>query len=142
MAIITLVGKDMAKEGLEFQYMGPLMECRGCKLKNVCFNLDEGKWYRVVKVRDKEHECRVHNDGKVVTVEVEEIPVPILVAAKTVVEGEVLEYHRVSCHHADCEDRELCMPMGLRDGTKIKVVKIVGTVECGGREFKKVLVTW
>ncbi|NPA74962.1 MAG: UPF0179 family protein [Euryarchaeota archaeon] len=139
--MITLVGKELAKEGLEFQYVGPLMECRACKLKNVCFNLDEGKWYRVVKVRDKEHECKVHEGGKVVTVEVEEIPVPLLLDVKTVVEGEVIEYHRMNCH-GECDDPTLCRPIGLRDGTKIKIVKIEGKVKCGNKEFYKVLVTW
>ena len=142
MAIITLVGKELAKEGLEFQYLGPLLECRGCKLKNVCFNLDEGKWYRVVKVRDEEHDCKVHEGGKVVTVEVEEIPVLIAIPAKTVVEGEVMEFKRTNCHNLDCEEKDLCNPIGLRDGTKIKIVKIEGTMKCGNKEFKKVLVTW
>ncbi len=141
MAIITLVGKELAKEGLEFQYIGPLMECRACKLKNVCFNLDEGKWYRVVKVRDKEHDCKVHEGGKVVTVEVEEIPVEIVVDAKTVVEGETLEFHKIPAKDCNC-DPDLCAPLGLRDGTKVKIVKILGTVKCGNKSFKKVQVTW
>ena len=142
MAIITLVGKELAKEGLEFQYFGSLLECRGCKLRNVCFNLEEGKWYRVVKVRDKEHDCKVHASGKVVTVEVEEIPVPLLVDVKTVVEGETLEFRHLNCRDVECEEKSLCNPHGLRDGTKIKVVKVEGTVKCGAREFKKILVTW
>ncbi len=142
MAIITLVGKELAKEGLEFQYLGPLMECRGCKLKNVCFNLDEGKWYRVVKVRDKEHPCKVHEGDAVVTVEVEEIPVPVYLDLKTVVEGEVIEYHRIPCREPGCEKLELCKPPGLRDGTRIKIVKILGREKCGDKEFTKVLITW
>jgi len=142
MAIITLVGKELAEEGMEFQYLGPLLECRACKLKNVCFNLDEGKWYRVVKVREKEHDCKVHESGKVVTVEVEEIPVPLLLDLKTVVEGEVIEYHRINCHSYGCDEKELCRPAGLRTGTKIKIEKIEGHMKCGDKEFVKVLVTW
>ena len=141
MTIITLVGKELAKEGMEFQYVGPLLECRGCKLRNVCFNLDEGKWYRIVKVRDKEHDCKVHESSKVVTVEVEEIPVPIIVDAKTVVEGETLEYRRIPCRDCDCPE-EYVNPLGLREGTKVKVIKVEGTIRCGNRDYKKILVTW
>ena len=141
--LITLIGKDLAKEGLEFQYLGPLPECKDCRLKNVCFNLDEGKWYRVVKVRDKEHDCRVHNGGKVVTVEVEELPVPIALNLKTIVEGETVEYHRIPCRDYSCEYYELCHPIGLREGTKIKILKIEGKIECQkNKDLTKVLVTW
>ncbi len=142
--MITLIGEKLAKKGLEFQYIGPLMECRDCKLKNVCFNLDEGKWYRVTKVRDKEHKCKVHEGNKVVTVEVEEIPVPIAVDANTVVEGETIIYKRIKYRDYDCNgDYHLFHPVGLRDGMKIKIVKIEGDIKCKNNKIlKKVLVTW
>ncbi len=141
--MITLIGKDLAKEGMEFQYLGPLLECKNCKLKNVCFNLDEGKWYRITKIRDKEHDCKVHDGGKVVTVEVEEIPVPLALSAKSVVEGETISFKPVNCKEYDCEYYELCHPMGLREGTKIKIEKIEGEINCPrNKDLKKVLVTW
>jgi uncharacterized protein (UPF0179 family) len=141
--MITLIGKDLAKEGMEFQYLGPLLECKNCKLKNVCFNLDEGKWYRITKIRDKEHDCKVHDEGKVVTVEVEELPVPVVISAKSVVEGETISFKPVNCKEYDCEYYELCHPMGLREGTKIKIEKIEGEVNCPkNKDLKKVLVTW
>jgi len=141
--MITLIGKDLAEEGLEFQYLGPLLECRTCKLKNVCFNLDEGKWYRVTKVRDKEHDCKVHDEGKVVTVEVEEIPVPLIVQAKNVVEGETITFKPISCREYDCEYYDICHPLGLRDGTKVKIIKVEGDIKCSKKkDLKKVLVTW
>jgi len=141
--MITLIGKELAKEGLEFQYLGPLLECRNCKLKNVCFNLDEGKWYRITGVRDKEHDCKVHDEGKVVTVEVEELPIPLAVGAKGVVEGETLTFKPVNCKEYECEFYELCHPLGLREGTKIKIEKIVEDIKCPkNKSLKKVLVTW
>jgi len=141
--MITLIGKELAKEGLEFQYLGPLLECKSCKLKNVCFNLDEGKWYRITGVRDKEHDCKVHDEGKVVTVEVEELPVPLAVDAKGVVEGETLTFKPANCKEYDCEFYELCHPLGLREGTKIKIEKIVEEIKCPkNKNLKKVLVTW
>ncbi|HHE75586.1 MAG TPA: UPF0179 family protein [Candidatus Aciduliprofundum boonei] len=142
--MITLIGQSLAKEGFEFQYRGPLLECRSCKLKNVCFNLDEGKWYRITKVRDKEHECKIHEGGKVVTVEVEEIPVPIAISTKNVVEGETIAYKPINCKEYACEYYHFCHPLGLRDGFKIKIVKVVDNIECKGnkKNLKKVLVTW
>ena len=142
--MITLIGKNLAKKGMEFQYIGPLLECRDCKLKNVCFNLDEGKWYRITKVRDKEHDCKVHEGEKVVTVEVEEIPVPIAVELNTVVEGETIVYRRINYRDHNCkEDYELFHPIGLRDGMKIRIVKVAGDIKCkNNKTFKKVLVTW
>ena len=141
--MITLIGKELAQEGLEFQYLGPLLECRNCKLKNVCFNLDEGKWYRITAVRDKEHDCKVHEGGKVVTVEVEELPVPLALNAKGVVEGETVTFKPANCKEYDCEYYELCHPLGLREGTKIKVEKIVEDIKCPkNKNLKKVLVTW
>ncbi len=141
--MITLIGKELAHEGLEFQYLGPLLECRNCKLKNVCFNLDEGKWYRITGVRDKEHDCKVHDGGKVVTVEVEELPVPLALSAKSVVEGETLTFKPINCKEYNCEYYELCHPMGLRDGTKIKIEKVVEDIKCPkNKSLKKVLVTW
>ncbi len=141
--MITLIGKSLAQEGVEFQYLGPLQDCRGCKLKNVCFNLEEGKWYRITKVRDKEHDCKVYNDGKVVTVEVEEIPVELVIAAKNVVEGETITFKPANCKEYGCEFYELCNPRGLREGTKIKVEKIEGKVSCPKKkDLTKVLVTW
>ncbi len=142
--MITLIGEKLAREGLEFQYLGPLLECRDCKLKNVCFNLDEGKWYRIKKVRNKEHKCKVHEGNKVVTVEVEEIPVPIVIDVSTVVEGETIEYRRINHRDYECGgDYDLYHPIGLRDGMKIKIVKIEGEIKCKkDKTLKKVLVTW
>ncbi len=58
MVVITLIGEHQAKEGEQFVYRGPLTECRECKLKAVCFNLDPGSMYRIKKIRDVHHECR------------------------------------------------------------------------------------
>ena len=63
MVIITLIGEHLAKEGEEFVYRGPLTECRDCKLKGVCFNLDAGGLYRIRSVRPVHHECRIHEEG-------------------------------------------------------------------------------
>ena len=57
MTLITLIGEEMAREGAEFYFLGPLTECKDCRLKGVCFNLEQGSRYRVSEVRDA-HLCR------------------------------------------------------------------------------------
>ena len=72
MVLVTLIGEHLAVEGEEFTYLGANNECRNCQLKTVCFNLKPGRKYRITKLRDKHHECDVH-EGDVVVVEVEEL---------------------------------------------------------------------
>ena len=71
MAKVSLIGVDLAEEGMEFTFVQPLKECSECKVKNVCFNLEQGRNYRVTAVRKKEIPCNVYNKGKVMAIEVE-----------------------------------------------------------------------
>ncbi len=73
MAKISLIGVDLAKEGMEFTFVTPLVGCAECRIKNVCFNLDPGRTYRVTAVREKRNPCFVFNRDQVATVEVEEV---------------------------------------------------------------------
>jgi len=73
MPLVTLIGEKLANEGNKFIYLGPNNGCGKCKLKTVCFNLKQGKGYKITKIRDKRHGCDVH-DGDVVVVEVQELP--------------------------------------------------------------------
>jgi len=56
MVAITLVGEKQAREGQMFVFVGPLTECRDCKLKTVCFNLEEGRTYVIKSVRTVHHD--------------------------------------------------------------------------------------
>lgn len=138
--IVTLIGKDMAREGEVFQYIGPVMECRDCKIKNVCFNLEEGRWYRVTRVREQENECGLHLSGKVVAVEVEPVPVPVLLPKKSAIEGATVTYHPVNCD--DPELQELCRPYGLKPDTKVTIESIGDEVTVGGEEYVIAYVKW
>ena len=55
--MVTLIGKKLAKEGNEIMYLGITQKCKNCKLKTVCSNLQEGRVYKIVKVREKFHEA-------------------------------------------------------------------------------------
>ena len=95
MALVTLIGEKLARAGDEFIYIGPNNECRNCKLKTVCFNLQQGRFYKITKVRDKQHTCVVH-EGNVVVVEVNAIPI-LASIDKNLSEGEETMIKKKEC---------------------------------------------
>lgn len=129
MVTITLIGEHQAKEGEQFVYMGPLTECRDCKLKAVCFNLDVGNAYKITVIRDVHHECKIHEEG-VRVVEVEKIPMRCAVGQKYAMEGSLITLEDPRCKNLACEKYRLCRPPGLEHGTKYKVTVVKGEVEC------------
>ena len=74
MPLVTLIGEKLANNETEFFYLGPNNECRNCKLKTVCFNLKIGRKYKITNIRDKRHNCNIH-EATVVVVEVQEMPI-------------------------------------------------------------------
>ncbi len=143
MVTIGLVGKRLAKENLVFQFMGNVSECKDCPLKNICFSLDQGKYYKIVKIRNKEHDCRIHDLGKVVTVELEELPVPVAVEKSKAIEGSVLTYSNHGCNEIFCKYYDTCNPIGLRTGLKFKIEGVLEDIDCPhGKDLKRVLVRW
>ena len=140
MAIVTLIGENLAKKGMEFVYVGPLTECRDCKLRNACFNLEPGRMYKITKVRDTKHECKIHEGGKVRAVEVEKVPVEAAIPAKMAVEGTMIRFEPEKCMNLGCENYALCNPLGLKEGSKYRIKKIKGDVKCPeGNTLKLVL---
>jgi uncharacterized protein (UPF0179 family) len=136
--VITLVGELQARKGDTFVYCGPLSECRECKLKTVCFNLDVGRWYKVSSVREKHHECKVHEKG-VRVVEAEQIGIPASVPARSAVEGTTISFEPRQCSSFYCENYRLCHPTGVVGGAKYQVSEVVGDLECAdGRPLKRV----
>ncbi len=140
---ISLIGVDLAREGLEFTFSGPLVGCSECRIKNVCFNLDPGKTYRVLKVRDKENPCFVFNKDKVATVEIEEVPeVAHMQYGKKLQEGSSVTLKSVNCDHITCPHIEKCNVLHMRDGTRAVINKVEDKLECPkGYDMRKVSVT-
>ena len=89
MVLVTVVGESQCKKGFEFVFGGPLAECRECKVKNVCFHLEQNRWYRVTGIRDVHHDCRVH-EGGVRVVEVERVPTRAAIPNAQAVEGSII----------------------------------------------------
>ena len=129
MVIITLIGEHLAKEGSVFVYRGPLTECRECKLKAVCFNLEQGGQYRIKATRDVKHECRMHEEG-VRVVEVERLPVRVGVGQRYALEGSTITFEESRCRNLGCASYRVCHPVGVKRGTKCKVRSVLGDIEC------------
>lgn len=143
MAKISLIGLDLAKEGLEFTFVSPLVGCSECRIKNVCFNLEPGKTYRVTKVRDKINPCFVFNGDKVATVEVEEVEDYVnMQYGRKLQEGSSATLKSMNCDYFTCPNIEKCNLMHMREGTRAVIKKVEGKIDCPkGYNMRKVSVT-
>ncbi len=129
MTEVTLIGERLAKEGLEFVFGGCLSRCQNCEIKISCCGLDKNKPYRIVRVRDKLHDCKVHAD-KVKVVDVEEIPLRTTLQGPSLIEGSLVTLKEKKCKEIDCENHRLCFPQGIEFGGKYHLEKIEGKIKC------------
>jgi uncharacterized protein (UPF0179 family) len=129
MVLITLIGEEQAKVGNRFYYMGPQTDCKECRLRGVCFNLEPGRQYEIISIRDTKHECEVHEDG-VRVVEVEKKPTMACISKKVAIEGSLITYEGSDCARLGCEHWQHCHPIGLKTGDKLSVSDIIGKVDC------------
>jgi hypothetical protein len=128
MVLVTLVGEQLAVEGEEFTYLGSNSECRNCQLKTVCFNLKPGRKYRITKLREKHHECNLH-EGKVVVVEVEELPLTVAIS-KELPEGKSTSVKKQECKNIGCDSFEICTNMGLQNRRSYTIKKVYEKIRC------------
>jgi uncharacterized protein (UPF0179 family) len=128
MVLVTLIGEQLAVEGQEFTYLGSSNECKNCQLKTVCFNLKTGRKYRITKLRDKRHECGIH-DGEVVVVEVEELPLTVVVT-KEPKEGVTTTVKKKECKNIGCDFFDICTINALQNGKNYTIKKVYGKIEC------------
>ena len=135
MPLVTLIGEKLAVEEKEFTYLGPNNECKNCKLKTVCFNLKPGRTYRITNVRDKRHNCNVH-EGTAVVVEVQETPL-FLAINKNLSEGDKYKIENKECKSIGCNNYKLCYVI-LQKDKKYKIKKIYESIDCPlGYELQK-----
>ncbi len=121
--MITLIGKELAKEGQEFVFLGPAEDCKDCRFKSSCVgNLEENRKYVIVDVKDNEQKCPVHAEGAVVPVEVDRAPIDLLTTSKSIFEGSTFTFNAPDCDEETCEFRELCFPEGLIENDKCIVL--------------------
>ena len=127
MALVTLIGEKIADKGKEFVYIGPNNECRSCKLKTVCFNLKIGRRYKIIGVRDKKHNCNIH-EGTAIVVEVEELPI-ITCIDKKYSKGAKTKIDKENCEHIGCENYEFCS-LCIQKDKMYTITKIHNEVKC------------
>lgn len=128
MVLVTLVGEQLAVEGEEFVYLGANSECRNCQLKTVCFNLKPGRSYRITKLRDKYHDCNIH-EGKVIVVEVEELPLTVAVGSEPT-EGATAIIEKKQCRNIGCESFKICTTTAFQNGKTYTVKKVYKKLSC------------
>ncbi len=141
---ISLIGQDLAKEGQEFIFTSPLQVCSECRVKNVCFNLEPGRTYRISKVREKINPCIVFNGDKVKTIEVEEVPETLnLKAGPALQEGSTITTKSLNCDNYVCPNIEKCNLIHLKEGRKATIDSLGEKLECPkGFDLRSVLVTY
>ena len=120
-------------------FRGSLSECKDCKRKTVCFNLEEGTLYEIVGVREKHHDCNVHESG-VRVVELKKAPVDTSLDTKHAIEGSTVSIDKEECLNVGCEHYRMCFILGPKSSKRFRVAKVLGELKCPeGRNLKEVL---
>ncbi|PKK86459.1 MAG: hypothetical protein CVT48_00905 [Thermoplasmata archaeon HGW-Thermoplasmata-1] len=128
--IITLLGECQAKKGGRFVYLGHTQTCKECKLRTICFNLEAGKMYEVAAIREKLHDCLLHDTGARV-VEVTEVTAHEAAIPEKSANGTAITLNPEDCKNRGCGNWRLCHPDALAAGKTYKIIKIERKkVEC------------
>jgi len=128
--IITLVGTNQAKEGFRFIHRGSTDKCEGCEYLHVCsLNLEPGRIFTVVGIRDKTLYCRLSEENMRV-VEVVESEIEGAIHSKQAIEGATVLFQPSDCPMEDCENFQLCFPKGLLRGDRCEIAAVTGRLRC------------
>ncbi|NVM02084.1 MAG: UPF0179 family protein [Candidatus Helarchaeota archaeon] len=135
--IVTLIGQKQAKIGYKFTFLKPAnKECEKCKLYTSCIeNLKEGQTYEIVEIRNKIHECPVHQDG-VQIVEVKEKEKIAFIESKNAFEGAIITFRPPNCKEFTCKSYEKCNT-NLESEKKYKILEVLEAKSCKmGKKLK------
>ncbi|MCX8171646.1 MAG: UPF0179 family protein [Candidatus Bathyarchaeota archaeon] len=133
--IITLLGEGQARVGELFIHKGFGAKCYGCRYFNVCVkNLESGRVYRVVGLRDRVLKCEAY-DIEMRVVEVVESEVLAALPSKQAILGALVTFHPQECGERGCENYELCSPEPLRSGDRCEIIEVYEAVRCP-RDFQ------
>ena len=128
MAHVTLIGEKLAKKDNEFIYLGPQNDCKNCKLKTACFNLKTGRTYKITKIRENRHKCKIH-EGKTAVIEVEEQPL-ILTINSNLKQGQQTKITKKNCSYKGCAYYEYCTNNYLQE-KNYNITKIIeDNIQC------------
>ena len=139
MVLLTVIGKTIAKPGAEFIFMGSNSSCKDCKVKTICFHLDQGTKYKIIGARDIVHDCPQHDEG-VVVVQVEEVPRDIVIPKRQAMEGTTITFEMQKCSQRGCQHYLFCHPLGMGSSQKRRIVKVQEKIDCfDGQDLVKVI---
>jgi uncharacterized protein (UPF0179 family) len=128
--IITIIGKNQARVGFKFLFLGYSNECEDCEFRKACLNnLEQNRAYEVVKITKKKLECKLHGAESRV-VEVTEKPVEVAVESRIAIQDAIIKYDQIKCDFMTCENYKKCIPIGLSDGDKCKIFEVIENIEC------------
>jgi len=128
-AEITLISESHAKKGGRFHYLGPQPECAECKLKGVCFNVEQGILYEITAVRGQTHDC-ILNEDRVRVVEIKKVAQRSTVSKKSAIEGSVITFQEPECGRMDCVNYKICHTDAIKNGKKYSVIEIEDSAYC------------
>jgi uncharacterized protein (UPF0179 family) len=141
MVKITLYPSRLSFVGREFTYIGEAPECSECKIRANCHDLKSGHRYRIVALREKEHDCAVHEGDKVRVVEYEELPLEIALPQRKAIEGAIISIEETECDARWCEFNRFCRRVSLPIGTRVRIISLGQDVECpAGTKMKRAIV--
>ena len=128
--IVTLVGLGQAKVGTVFFYKGPGSKCSDCEYSKVCVqNVESGRVYEIIGVRDKILSCRQY-ETEMRVVEVTNAKIPSSLPSKQAIPGAIVIFQAPECKNEGCESIELCFPIGLKAGDRCEVLEVTETFQC------------
>jgi len=137
---ITVIGNRLAKPGNTFYFLKEQEECQKCKIRGTCLNLDAGRKYQIISVRNTMLlSCGLH-DGGVIAVNVKNAPIDAYVDSKKAIVGSKISFDPIKMERSDSEnaDEDLFHPKGLEKGDKCVVKEIFESVEKDGKTYKRV----
>jgi uncharacterized protein len=127
---ISIVGLKQAKKGFTFLHSVAPDECRSCELLKTCMeSLEPGRAYTVTKVRNKTFPCKVHEEG-VRVVEVEEPNLQIAIEPRISFPLATITVSSEACRNLYCPNSRLCLPVGVLNGDKCKILEVKERLEC------------
>lgn len=139
--VITFIAKNLAKPGYKFQHMGDSEQCKTCKMYQVCIQpLETERIYEVIEVLENEFECPLHEE-QIKVVRVKETDIEVGIPTNITFSGATISFQSQDCTEI-CEFRKFCVPVGLKEGDKVRILDIIQKVECSeGNEISIALVT-
>jgi len=128
--LFTLLDPNSANPGSVWLYTGESEECLNCSVRELCHgSLFPGMSFEVLEKRGAKNYCKVR-DLDIETVEICRLRVKVAIDSRLAKEGAIMEYNTSNCYKEDCPFVELCEPLELRNGQKIKVIEVMKSFPC------------